>query len=67
MCLTQGETKQTKMSEFGAEKGLLQGRARYIVPKNSGTLKGFQQIIITGQLRELVSYCKFLVSEDILV
>ena len=50
--LTHSKAKQTKMSEFGAEKGLLQDQARYIVPKISGTLKGFQQIIITGQLRE---------------
>ena len=50
--LTHSKAKQTKMSEFGAEKGLLQDQARYIVPKIPGTLKGFQQIIITGQLRE---------------
>ena len=64
---THTHTNKVKESEFGAEKGLLQGRARYIVPKNPGALKGFQQTIITGQLRELISYCKFLVSEDILV
>ena len=28
MCPTHSEAKQTKMSEFGAQKGLLQGHAR---------------------------------------
>jgi len=28
MCPRHSEAKQTKMSEFGAEKGLLQGQAR---------------------------------------
>ena len=28
MCLTHSEAKQTEKSEFGAEKGLLQGYAR---------------------------------------
>ena len=42
--LTHSKAKQTKMSEFGAEKGLLQDQARYIVPKIPGTLKSLLQV-----------------------
>ena len=51
----QSEAKQTKMSEFGAEKGLLQGHARKQVtqaPKAPEVPKGFWQSIFKGQVRE---------------
>ena len=47
MCLTHGETKQTEMSEFGAEKVLLQGHARRWVThalKSPEILEGFWKI-----------------------
>ena len=45
MCPTHGEAKQTKISEFRAEKALLQGHARigWLVPPKPQTLKQFQQ------------------------
>ena len=46
MCLMQSEDKQTKMLEFGAEKGLLQGHARRQVAhaqKTQNSLKGFRE------------------------
>ena len=49
------KAKQTKMMEFGAEKGLLQGQARRIgglCPKNPKLPKGFQQSIFKDQVRE---------------
>ena len=44
MCPTHSEAKQTKISEFRAEKGLLQGHARiaWLVPPKPQTLKEFQ-------------------------
>ena len=45
----------TKTSEFGVEKGLLQGCARRqvaLAPWNPELLKGFQQSILKGKVRE---------------
>ena len=39
LCLMYNEAKQTKMSEFGAEKGLLPGQARRMVARAQKTLK----------------------------
>ena len=48
------EAKQTEMSEFGAEKGLLQGHARRQVAHalKTGNSGGFQQSIFKSQVRE---------------
>ena len=37
LCPTHSEAKQTKMSEFGAEEGLLQGHARRQVARAQNT------------------------------
>lgn len=55
VCLMHGEAKQNKMLELGAEKGLLQGQARRTrgaCPPNPELLKGFQQSIFKGKVRE---------------
>ena len=55
VCLTHVETKQTEMSEFGAEKGLLQGHARgggWLVPRKPQIPEGFQQSTFKGKVRE---------------
>ena len=54
VCLTHSEAKQTKMSEFGAEKGLLQGTARQVAHavKIPELPTGFQHCIFKGQVRE---------------
>ena len=55
MCLTHGEAKQTEMSEFGADKVLLQGHARRWVthaPKSPELLEGFWQNILKSQVKE---------------
>ena len=49
------EAKHTKTSEFGAEKGLLQGHARRCVAhalKSPEFPEGFQQSIVKGKVRE---------------
>ena len=46
MCLMHSEAKQTEMSEFGAEKGVLLGQARRTAgscPPNLEVPEGFQQ------------------------
>ena len=52
------EAKQTKTSEFGVEKGLLQGAARRMggsCPKNSKLPRRFQESIFKGQVKEGLS------------
>ena len=54
------------MSEFGAEKGLLQGHVRYFVPKNPGT---FQRVSAnhyyrSGERKAWLAVANFLVSEN---
>ena len=49
------EVKHTQMSEFGTEKGLLQGHGRggmSQTPKYPRLPKGFQQSIFKSQVRE---------------
>ena len=55
MCPTHSEAKQTETSEFGAEKGLLQGQAKSRVgctPQIPELPEGFQQSIFKGKVRE---------------
>ena len=50
---THNEVKQNKMSDFGAEKGLLQGQARRMGPLRSKNLKlldGFWEKVFLGKI-----------------
>ena len=48
VCLTHSEAKQTKMSEFGAEKGLLLGQPRKVDGSGSKPLNS--PVILGGKL-----------------
>ena len=66
MCPMHSEAKQTETSEFGAEKGLLQGHARRtggLYPKNPELPKEFQQSIFKDNVRDGVA-ANFLVLES---
>ena len=64
MCLMHSEAKQTETSEFGAEKGLLQGHARRRVAhtlKTLNSLKAFSNALLKEREgKGMVSCCKFL-------
>ena len=53
VCLTCSEAKQTKMSEFEAEKGLLQGpckKNRQLMLKKPKLLDGFRGRVLIGKI-----------------
>ena len=57
MCPMHSEAKQTKTSEFGAEKGLLQSRTRRQVAhtlKSSKLPEGFRQSVFKSQISRVV-------------
>ena len=61
MCLTHSEAKATKTSEFGAEKGLLQGQAGWLALKNPKLPDGFGAEVFIGQIwDEGCRVCDFL-------
>lgn len=64
VCLTHNEAKQTKTSEFGAEKGLLSGQARKVDGSGSKPLNSpvmFLRKAFVGKIwGESCRVCRFL-------